>query len=491
MQTDNRAPAPPPAGGVRVMRARWVVTGTVTLETAAAIGGAAEDDAVDMPVLRDATDGAPLLPGTTLAGALRAHLADVLDGFFAEEPSAVAALFGAARADDAGGQSPLLVFDARGCLPGGTTEIRDGVALDPAAGTAAAHKKFDFEVLPPGTRFPVRVELVVGDLKEEPRLVGLLARALAGLAPGEIALGARRSRGLGAVRSGDWRARRHELADENGWLEWLRSDHEKPIAESTDSFPCPMAACRAAWPAAEEIAAIPDKQRRRTVVDAALVFRNALLVRSRPAEPDAPDAVHLASGGKPVLPGTGLAGTLRARALRIARLVRDGKNDAERWVDELFGPALPARGASGAKAAAARLRVSESTLDGGQEMRPARIRIDRFTQGVVKGALFEEQPLYGGQAKVRLELRNPEPGEEGLLLLLLRDLLSGDLVSGGAGAVGRGVAAGRASVRFADGRKVEIGDCLEVCPEGKKILKDRIREFHECQNRVTRNREAS
>ncbi|MFP4309743.1 MAG: RAMP superfamily CRISPR-associated protein, partial [Desulfococcaceae bacterium] len=54
----------------RTYRARWVVRGTLTLETAMHLGGEAEDR-VDMPVLRDPKSGFPLLPGTTFAGALR------------------------------------------------------------------------------------------------------------------------------------------------------------------------------------------------------------------------------------------------------------------------------------------------------------------------------------------------------------------------------------------------------------------------------------
>ena len=40
------------------------------------------------------------------------------------------------------------------------------------------------------------------------------------------------------------------------------------------------------------------------------------------------DATHISSGDRAVLPGTSLAGVLRARALRIAQVVRNGKGDA-------------------------------------------------------------------------------------------------------------------------------------------------------------------
>ncbi len=115
----------------------------------------------------------------------------------------------------------------------------------------------------------------------------------------------------------------------------------------------------------------------------------------------------------------------------------------------------------------------------GTRMRPSRIRLDRFTQGVVKGALFDEEPDYYGKARTRFELWEPKPGETGLLLLLLKDLLSGDLYVGGAAAVGRGAVKGTASVRFENGKKAEISAKLEISGEARELFPQKIAEFHE------------
>src|SRR5487761_1096511 len=148
----------------RGLRARWTLEATLTLTTAAHFGGRG-DSALDMPILRCAKTDRPLLPGTSLAGALRDYLLDRLAGYGHEsegttpnqtcwetlDKTDIAKLFGGARGDDKGVQSPLIVFDALGALPVGSehTEVRDGVMIDTAAGIAADHKKFDFEVLPP------------------------------------------------------------------------------------------------------------------------------------------------------------------------------------------------------------------------------------------------------------------------------------------------------------------------------------------------------
>lgn len=151
----------------RNLVARWVIRGTLVLESALHLGGEGSAS-VDMPILRDARDGVPLLPGTTFTGALRNALANRLAGYGEAEPAATAVLFGGARGDDSGSQSPLIVFDALGELPPEFgIEIRDGVAISPATGAAEGHKNYDFEVLPARTRFAVRVDLLLPALPAE------------------------------------------------------------------------------------------------------------------------------------------------------------------------------------------------------------------------------------------------------------------------------------------------------------------------------------
>lgn len=440
-------------GEARPIVARWAIAADLVLESATHFGG--EVDAASMMLLRDACQGGPLLPGTSVAGALRSHLADVLGGYRVEEDPRVAQLFGGSRGDEAGSQSPLVVFDSLGVLPTKRTiEIRDGVQIEDARGIADAHKKFDLEVLPAGTRFPLRFDLVVPAVPEEDKLVSLLVAALSGLS-GEISLGARRSRGLGAVRAERWRAVRYDLSSQAGWMSWILSDAEAP-AERGEDLNDVRAACLREFP--ELALQILEDQRRRVVIEVELASKGPLLVRSAPAEPDAPDAVHLRSGGRSVLPGTSVAGVLRARAMRIARIVRNGKEDAEQRVNAIFGPRLDGiPGRNELRACASRLRIAESIVDESARRRPSRIRIDRFTQGVAPGALFEEEVEQGGRVRLRLELLKPRDGELGLLLLVLKDLMSGDLPIGGTSSVGRGVFEGTATLWMEDGMKI----CVE------------------------------
>jgi CRISPR/Cas system CSM-associated protein Csm3 (group 7 of RAMP superfamily) len=466
-------------GRVRTMVARWVITGDMILESAAHFGGPATPSS-DMAVLRDPKEGVPLLPGTSIAGALRSHLANYLGGYGSVEDSKVATLFGTPRADESGPQSPLIVFDSMGKLPDGLSiEIRDGVKIAPEHGTAERGKKFDMEVLPAGTLFPLRFELIVEDLDKETDLVSLLVAALSGLTEEEISLGARRSRGLGAVRVHKWKAQRHDLTSQDGWLGWLLSDTQHPIPADTLSLPSTREACIKAYPRTRTFVNFEDK-RNRIVVDVTLSFRGGLLVRSPAVTAEAPDAVHISSGGQSVLPGTSLAGVLRNRATRIARFVRSDHGDGEKWVKNMFGP--PSKGRSDLDFRASRLRISESILMDGTRLRPTRIQIDRFTQGVARGALFEEEPHYNGKVVVRMMLRDPQKGETGLFLLILKDLLSGDINVGGAGSVGRGVPEGMAKIQLKDGQTIQLkpGAPPETSAD-KEWVDSKINEFWECE----------
>lgn len=467
----------------RKVCARWVACGTLRLETAMHLGGEGTDR-VDMPVLRDRRNGCPLLPGTTLAGALRNALADRLVGYGKDEPDEVSELFGGRRGSDDGEQSPLIVFDALGSLPERTgIEIRDGVAISEASGTAEDKKKYDYEVLSAGTTFPVRVDLLVSEEDNEKALVESLSTSLDALSDGETAFGAKRSRGLGRV-SAAWTARRFDLTSRHGWLAWVKSDHEAPIGAPVDGASA-LDALRAQ--AHDDLAPLllRGDARQRVVFDLHLAVEGDVLVRSPSTSPDAPDVSHLTSSGVPILPGTTLGGVLRSQALRIARLVRQGQEDGDCWIDRLFGPRFEGqRPPPGVELFASRLRVGEAVIEGGLSRQQTRVAIDRFTQGVIPTALFDERVQSGGTVQVRLELRNWEAGELGLLLLALKDLLSGELAVGGASAVGRGVLKGSAELTFHDGtgappRSATLRPGSPPAGEAATEIEEAIRQFHQ------------
>jgi CRISPR/Cas system CSM-associated protein Csm3 (group 7 of RAMP superfamily) len=180
------------------------------------------------------------------------------------------------------------------------------------------------------------------------------------------------------------------------------------------------------------------------------------LIRSNFGDANAPDFLHLHSTRDkrdvPILSGTSLAGALRARALRIANTL--GKDGLE-VTDSIFGNRGYEDGGK-KELTASRLFVEESVIQNPLSLVYSRVKIDRFTGGSYPAALFSEQPVFGkltGETMLTIQLKLEKACEKdiGLLLLLLKDLWTGDLPLGGECSVGRGRLNGRSARLNFDG----------------------------------------
>ena len=414
---------------------RVLIKGTLMLETPTHLGNGDAESLTDMPLLLDEGTGRPLLTGTSIAGALRAYVREFQHGYGSLEQANDRAqqLFGTVRGKESV-QSWLLVDDALGEATG--VELRDGVVIDAATRTAEDKKKYDIELLQAGTTFELSLELLLSEKNQGAALLQTLALALRGLEQGEIGLGMRKHRGLGQCKVTEWRVRRYQVATKQGLLAWLDDDAS---SETQGNKIYDLL----------EIEPEPSDARECFTLNATCGLEGSLLIRSGAGAPDAPDMVQLQSyrAGKPVpvLSGTSLAGAVRARAQRIANtLLPEGA--AKKLVNGMFGPRMEKHED---KPAGSRVITYETEVQGNLNLVQSRVKIDRFTGGAYPQALFSEQPLFGGpesEVRVHLDLRQPQPAEIGLLLLVLKDLWTGDLPLGGESSVGRGRLAGRAAM---------------------------------------------
>lgn len=219
-----------------ILSSRLRLQGVLETKTALRIGsgGGGDMDASELPVLRDA-DGYPLIPGSSLKGVIRSTLEALIRGAgldqgysdvwtcdpLAEDidknPTcgrhksgegrrekallqphcAVCRLFGSRVIASHVRFSDLMLIDAdslkrRGRIP---IEVRDGVAIDRDLRTARGGLKYDFEVIPPGTRFDLEVFVE----NPEDWLMGLLVMGFDQVSQGFSAIGGFTSRGLGRV----------------------------------------------------------------------------------------------------------------------------------------------------------------------------------------------------------------------------------------------------------------------------------------------------
>jgi CRISPR-associated RAMP protein (TIGR02581 family) len=228
------------------LHSRIRVTGQLAVLTSLRIGTGGDTgvSGTDLPVMRDSFDR-PFIPGSSFKGVLRATLEALLRGLSDDprvqrERLACTVLVpsqrcipdarirgwrdGEARGDPEKLASLVLDHSCLICRTFGSTwlashvavrdltvdpriwfgqfEVRHAVAIDRDSETAGANLLYDFETVPPGTRFELTIE--ADNLADWQK--GLLLLGLQRFVDGELALGGGRSRGLGCVelREASW-----------------------------------------------------------------------------------------------------------------------------------------------------------------------------------------------------------------------------------------------------------------------------------------------
>lgn len=452
-------PKPSWSGAIsRKIVRRIVVEGDLVLQTPAHFGNGDGTDLIDMPLLTDSLDDKmPLLTGSSIAGALRSYVREREHGFRQQidrytqaNQSASVLLFGSNKGNEYGEQSALIVEDAYG--KNAAIELRDGVRLEGASRTSAEGALFTIEMWKAGTTFPLRFELIVRENDDTFKLKRALATALVGFKDGGVTLGSRKRRGYGQTSATGWRVKEYDLTNAGELLDWIATG-----ASELSGFSQPDIV--QALGVGETI----TDQRRMFRLKGEFSLDGSLLIRSgsgpdseqeaaKTTDSQHPDMIHLHSarllptdgtrGQMPIVSGTSLAGALRARAFKIARFIApptgEGKKAGNDLIEHLFGADME----KSVMPEASRITASEHVVSEAKNtLVQNRVSLDRFTGGARDGALFSEQPLFGGpqsRVLVDLHLANPQACEIGLLLLVLKDLWTGDLPLGGEISVGRG-----------------------------------------------------
>jgi len=321
-----------------------VITARLKARTAVHVGSGKGTDLTDALIRRN-TAGQPVIPGTAIAGALRAmltRLAPRLGGGVCVEmlprekrearaqegkkgcDCAVCRLFGDVNPSDEAGASSqasrLLVFNAR--LNGkGATLIRDGVGIDRVTGGAAraGAVKFDLEILPAGAEFDLRLELRDADAED----AQLLAVALAEWQAGRAWLGGRVARGLGAFDLTDIQYGERDLNQPDQLLAFLEADEPWRQAKETSNW-LDTRIQKARGQLVDKLDASLPVARNWVSFEGTLQAQGPLLTNDAvhagiSGFDHAPLLVQLGNWSQPVLTGAGLRGVLRSHAERIAR----------------------------------------------------------------------------------------------------------------------------------------------------------------------------
>lgn len=413
-----------------------ILKGNLLLKSPMLIGSGKRIDC-DRDVLLDKA-GMPFIPATTFAGVL---LREINGG---EHNGYLGLNMPQGKPVN---ESRLICDDLYPKEQAGRCVIRDGIRIDNAKGTVADKAKFDFQVVEPGLSFPFRVECVVkkeSDYAEAKQVISKCIQAL----KQSFSIGGKRSSGFGRLQPEIMQVFEYDFDDENAFIAWLL--HK----DTVDKY------------AAYHQESNPD---RGFEIKMDLRIISSLIVRSYPQSAYGSDASHIKSGGNYVLPATSLRGALRARAQRILNTLWGDENQSKLMIESIFGNAE----VSGKHySVPSSLIVDEVNISNvGSEIQN-RVQIDRFTGGTKEGALFDSMPVFpldSESANIQglgWNLKNPLPSQKALLLLLFKDLFSGDLAVGGEKNVGRGVFQGiKAVIQDGNSETVSIQNCDELAKE--------------------------
>lgn len=277
----------------RMVLQRWELTGTLVAQSQIHVGGHG-DGPPQLVLARDGLDR-PVLPGTSLAGVIKAALGRL-------EPAQAQVWEPGHDGDDATGEASRICVDDAPAPAATPAEIREHVAIDRIHGVATNGHLYSREVLPAGTPFPF---CMIVEGSGGPAAEALIMKTAALLRGPGVRVGAATTRGLGHVRLEEASLVRYDLATRAGMIAALTSGGvtiELPAARRDE---------------------LPPKTLRITI----------------PWRPRGPLAVHVSADGDVVdafplaavhsgairleLPGSTIKGVLRSHAERILRTVTE------------------------------------------------------------------------------------------------------------------------------------------------------------------------
>lgn len=393
--------------------------------------GSGENVHTDHDVLLD-VEGNPYVPGTAVAGVTRHAIAEA--GML--RPRDVEKVFGRVIINDREGtddhveyarESRVVTYDvhlmARQEKGRVVITNRDMVKLDEYR-TAVDSAKFDMEVLEPDVIGTVLIEenrpmsddgetSYVAEDRDPLLMIAQVWNA------GMIRLGAKTTRGYGAIRVIRTQRAEFNLQDADGVNQWLDFD--------------PLARGDYGW----EDWQIENVTCGEICLTLGLRPVGGLSIRRYVTNYKGTNADKLDSeqmtyaNGDPVIPGTTWAGAFQHA---VQGCLKDKKA-----VKKVFGDVV------GEQKTRSAIYFSESRVHGMGLSKKilTRVAIDRLTGAAVQGALFTERVAYGGQTELVIRIKRNAPGYterfQNALAAAVVDLHEGFLAVGGETSIGRGL----------------------------------------------------
>ena len=409
--------------------------------TSPLIIGCGEDGNTDSDILLDSENN-PFIPASSIAGVISSFI-DKTDIEKEEKEK----IFG-----ENDNQSKIVFYDLllkKDIEP--TITKRDGIAINNKTGITQDSSKFDYEVIDEGAVFDFKILLNFDNEK-------LLKTIIDAFVSQKIRIGAKTNNGFGEVKLlDDYEVYRYDFSNKKNVLKWLKREDGEDITTKFSGD-------------------IYSYSKNYILLNLVLSIKDSLIIKSYEDNKFGADSTHLKSKGDDIISGSSFKGALRARSERIYNTL-----NSKLTVGQLFGFKGDGDG-SGQKG---RFSVNEVRLPQNMvsEMQH-RIKIDSFTGGTIRGALFDSMPLFSGGEKIEkmeINIADAKESDLGLLLLIMKDLWSGDLAIGGEKNIGRGVFKGiGATIDYSFGN----GNKFVSVDENLSGLKENEAFFQSCINKL-------
>lgn len=409
--------------------------------------GSGEQEDTDADIILNAR-GVPYIPGSGLAGALRAYNKEL--GLEKESDKLFGTPYDGSPGASNDRQSRIYCYDV--FLKNAVTSIRDGVKLSENK-TPKSGAKYEIQIIEEKATFCIRLEMIQrkdfvdkkGNIQaawEEDEF--WIRQWIYGFSIGELRIGSRNRRGFGKLAIESAKVKKFNMEKEYGeWLNWDWDNENAFLQAETIEI--------------ED--GIGEKEYMHTehLMEVPLKIPYTLLVRVYNAafgkEKDIPDYGQLTVCGKgeqAVIPGSSIAGAFRSHIAKIVKQLSHLQSwvEAQKQLEPFWGTWIEGEQQE-ENLLSSRIIFEEAVVKGGHGIPLTRIATDRFTGGTIEGALFEEVPWVDGTVvlKIRWKKDKDEKSDKmnssnaicGMLLWAISDLQAGILTIGGETAVGRGI----------------------------------------------------
>jgi len=411
---------------------RIIISGTLTTLSNFHIGTGElqqNDDETRFNALSLDANNNPYIPASSLRGYLRAVIKQV-------EEAEINALFGFARQAETetekGNIGKVRIYDALWCnkVPY-KRQIITQTSIDPLTKTAKEHQLASHAIVPPNSQFELSIELDNASDKQ----LALILKALNTFGKDYGGkLGKAKTSGQGQLQ---WKQLKLEVLTESQFIKWLKSNNDKSLSrfyqsqlDDAELNALLEAKIKPFVGAYQTLSFLLHAKSPVLINDAQLC--EVVAERRKEQEEFEPDLCFSHQNNTAFIQGSTLKGWVRAHCRKILYTliknqepVLDALATPDKLLEEIFGNTQQQ----------GLIEFNTASVEFSQEEihQQTFTAIDRFTGGVLDGALYNAEAIWPKEA-FEAAIRYQEDKLKGwmklLLLFVIRDAMQGDLVLG-------------------------------------------------------------